>query len=409
MVDRIDRCGGCGASGLEPVLDLGVSPLANRLCSEAELSGPEPRYPLEVLRCDHCSLVQLSCVVPRDALFSRYVYFSSYSDTMLAHSRELALEVVASRGLGAQSLALGIASNDGYLLQYYRDAGVKVLGIEPASNVAEVARGRGIATRTAFFGRALGAELRAEGVAADVVHAHNVLAHVDDLPGFVHGIADVLAPGGLAVVEVPYVRDLVEEVEFDTIYHEHVYYFSATAIARLLEREGLVLADVERVAIHGGSLRVFAMHRGAAMSSRARTLLAEERLLGIDQAAFYRDFATRVVALREETVELLRDLRAKGARIAAYGASAKGSTLLNYFGIGSAEIDYVVDRSDAKQGLFTPGTHLPILAPETLLSDRPDYVLLLTWNFKDEILEQQRAYREAGGRFILPVPRPQIL
>jgi len=283
-----------------------------------------------------------------------------------------------------------------------------VLGSDPAANVAEVARRNGVPSLCEFFGAGVGLRLRSEGRLADVLHANNVLAHVADLNGFVAGIAAVLRPDGLAVVEVPHVQDLVERLEFDTIYHEHLCYFSLSALAALFSRHGLTVVDVERLAIHGGSIRVFAAARGEPAARVAR-LLERERAAGVHRLGFYRDFGDRVRVLSGELRSLLGRLKGDGGRLAAYGASAKGTTLLNYCGVGGETLEYVVDRSTAKQGLYTPGSRLPILPPGHLVEDRPDCVLLLTWNFADEILAQQADYRAAGGRFVVPVPRPSIV
>jgi len=405
------HCRSCGGRHLHPVLSLGETPLANALLGEEDLLRPEARYPLDLVFCADCSLVQITETVPPEALFSDYVYFSSYSDTAVEAARILAERLVREDALGPDSLVLEAASNDGYLLQHYRRLGVPVLGIEPARNIARVAEEKGIPTRCAFFGRELAAALREEGGPADLFHAHNVLAHVPDLNGFVAGIAAVLKPDGQAVVEAPYVRDLVEHVEFDTIYHEHLCYFSATAVDRLVARHGLRLFDLERLPIHGGSLRLFLTPEDSPRprSERVDRLLEEERAQGMDRIDFYRSFAERVERLGRDLCTRLRQFKAEGCRLAAYGASAKGSTLLNVFGIGRDLLDYVVDRSPVKQGQYTPGSRLLIRAPETLAQDRPDYVLLLTWNFEAEILAQQAAYRETGGRFIVPVPRVRIL
>jgi SAM-dependent methyltransferase len=288
-----------------------------------------------------------------------------------------------------------------------------VLGIEPAANLARAAEARGIRTHCAFFSRALAERLAAERLQADALHANNVLAHVADLNGGVAGIAAVLKADGLAAIEVPYVRDLIEHCEFDTIYHEHLCYFSLTALEALFARHALAVADVEQIPLHGGSLRLFVGHghghEGVGPSARVKDMLASERSAGMLALGYYRDFAGRIEALRRQLVGLLRRLKAEGKRLAAYGASAKGSTLLNVFGIGADVLDFVVDRSSVKQGRYTPGTHLPILPPEALLERRPEYVLLLTWNFADEILAQQAAYRAQGGRFIIPVPEPRLV
>jgi SAM-dependent methyltransferase len=397
-------CISCGAAPLQPILDLGATPLANALLTEKELAAPEPRFPLELRFCAKCALVQITERVPPERLFGEYAYFSSFSDTVVAAAKALAQRLAKERRLGAGSLVVEVASNDGYLLRHYRDAGVPVLGIEPAANIARVANERGIPTQCRFFGREMAANLPR----ADVLHANNVLAHVPDLNGFVAGIAAVLKPSGVAVIEVPYVRDLIERCEFDTIYHEHLCYFSASALEPLFRRHGLGLAALERIPVHGGSLRLF-IEKGFSAGPSGKTLLEEEKSLGMLEHRYYAGFAAKVEKLRRELRALLARLKVEGKRVAAYGASAKGSTLLNYFGIGAAELDYVVDRSTEKQGRYTPGTHLPILPPAHLLQDRPDYVLLLTWNFQDEILAQQAAYRSGGGKFIVPIPELRIV
>lgn len=404
------HCRSCGSSRIHPVLNLGATPLANALLTAGDLEKPEAKFPLELVFCQDCSLLQITETVPPQQLFSHYLYFSSFSDTMLAHARTLVERLIPERRLNPNSLVVEVASNDGYLLQYYHQAGIPVLGIEPAQNIAQAAREKGINTLSEFFGRELAGKLRGEGKRADVIHAHNVLAHVADLNGFVSGIQALLKSDGVAIIEAPYVKDLIDHVEFDTIYHEHLCYFSLTALDALFTRHGLLIHHVERVPIHGGSLRIFA---GGALSNRrdatVRDLLAEESAWGVNTTAFYDQFNQRVAALKTTLVDLLARLKSEGKTIAAYGASAKGSTLLNTFGIGRETLDFVADRSTIKQGHFTPGTHLPITSPDKLLADQPDYVLLLTWNFVDEILEQQAAYRERGGQFIVPIPEVRIV
>lgn len=403
-------CRACGHGPLEVVLSLGEQPLANALVGEDDLGHPEPRYPLGLAFCPSCCLAQITQTVAPETMFREYAYFSSVSDAMVEHSRRLAARLVEERGLGADSLVIELASNDGYLLQHYIREGVPVLGIDPAENVAATATERGIPTMARFFDAGLGAELRDGGRLADVVHANNVLAHVPDLHSFVAGMAAILKPDGVAVVETPYVRELVERLEFDTIYHEHVFYYSLTAITRIFAEHGLEVSDVERIPIHGGSLRVFASLVGRRSPTEAVTaLLAEEAALGMCGPAYFRDFAARVQGLGQELRGLLRTLKADGHTIAAYGAAAKGAVLLNAFGIGRETLDFVADRSPYKQGRYMPGVHIPIVSAEQLLDRRPDHCLLLAWNFADEILEQQTAYRRRGGRFIVPVPTPVVV
>jgi SAM-dependent methyltransferase len=402
----VRACRSCGHAQLSPVLSLGNTPLANQLLTEAELCQEEARYPLDLAYCAACSLLQITDTVPAEFLFSDYVYFSSFSDSMLSHARDLVTRTCAERAFGADDLVIEIASNDGYLLQYYRDVGIKVLGVEPAQNIAVVARERGIPTITEFFGQGLAERLVSEGKTAAVVHANNVMAHVPDINGFAAGLRAVLAPEGLGLIEVPYVREMISRCEFDTIYHEHIFYFSLTALSSLFARHDLKVLDVEVIPLHGGSLLLSVAREGARAptSTRVAHMLDEERRLGMASSGYYEDFSRRVQALRGDLRRVLSELKSRGARLAAYGAAAKGSTLLNYAGIGRETLDFVVDRSPHKQGKFMPGVHLRIRAPAALLEERPDYVLLLTWNFKEEILAQQEAFRQRGGKFIVPLP-----
>jgi SAM-dependent methyltransferase len=404
------RC--CGVGKLDRILNLGRTPLANSLLKREELDSLEPTSPLELAFCPKCSLVQITETVAPEKMFREYLYLSSFSETMLLHAKAIVGRVISSKALSPLSLVVEVASNDGYLLQYYKQAGIPVLGIEPAINIAKVAQEkRGIPTLCEFFTEALSRKLAEEGRRADVIHANNVLAHVPDLNGFVKGLELVLKDDGLAIIEVPYVKALIDHCEFDTIYHEHLSYFSFTVLDRLFKRHGMAIQDVETLPIHGGSLRIFAVREtpGLHRSAEVARLLDEESSWGVDRLDFYQNFGESVDRLRGNLLGLLRDLKGKGKRIAVYGASAKGSTLLNCFGIGRETLDYVVDRSTVKQGLYTPGTHLPIHSPEKLLEDRPDYVLLLAWNFADEILDQQAEYRRGGGRFILPIPEVRVV
>jgi len=403
---RIEACRACGATELVPIMSLGALPLANALVEPDAASEPDQRFPLDLVVCPSCALVQITETVAPERLFAHYLYFSSCSTTMLHHVEALVDTLVVERALNGASRVVELASNDGYLLQYFQAAGVPVLGCEPAGNVAAEAQARGIPTLRAFFGRDVAAVLHAEGRRADAVLGNNVLAHVPDLPGFAAGVALLLAPRGRAVFEFPYVADLVAGTEFDTIYHEHLCYFSLHAVQALFARAGLVLVDVERQAIHGGSLRVFFTHMEAGVpeSPAVAALLREEEVSGLTGEAYYRRFANQVARVRDTLVTELRARKASGQRLAAYGASAKGSTLMNACGIGRDLLDYVVDRSTVKQGRYTPGNHLPILPPEELERRRPDAVLLLTWNFAEEICRQQRPYLDGGGTFLVPVP-----
>lgn len=398
-------CRICHYEALETILSFGSMPLANALLDTQ--GQPEDTYPLTLMFCPQCTLVQIAETIPPAVLFGEYVYFSSFSDTMLAHVKSLTTQIINRYNLNEDSLVIEIASNDGYLLQYYKQHKIPILGIEPAKNVAKVAQEeRNIPTVVEFFNLELAQQLLAEGYRADVIHAHNVLAHVSQLHQVIAGLATLLTDDGVVLAETPYVKPLIDHREFDTIYHEHLCYFSLTALDRLFQEHGLTIFDVEQVSIHGGSLRIHAGKHRKPLSS-VTSLLQEEADWGVADFAFYQDFATRILGLKSELRALLQQLKADGNRIAAYGASAKGSTLLNYFGIGAETLDFIVDRSPHKQGHFAPGNHLPIYAPERL--QEVDYVLLLVWNFAHEILQQQADFRERGGKFIIPIPTIQVV
>jgi SAM-dependent methyltransferase len=405
---RRDACRHCGSEDLHPFLDLGETPIANVLVDPADADDVDAVYPLDLIFCAGCSLVQISHDVPE--LFPEdYPYYSSFSDHLLRHSAEHANGLITKRGLDENSLVVELASNDGYLLRNFVSAGIPVLGIDPAAGPAAAAIEAGVPTLVSFFGVDMVDEVVAEHGTADVVIANNVMAHVPDLNGFVAGMKKLLSKDGVITVENPYVRDLIEHAEFDTVYHEHFCYYSCSSVQALMKTHDLSLNDVEYFEdLHGGTLRYHIGHRSE-QTERVKSYLEKEIESGMDSLAYYAAFGDRVATVRRDLRSLLERLSSAGSTVAAYGAAAKGATLLNYAEIGTDLVEFVVDRNVHKQGKLMPGTHQPIYDTDALSERKPDYVLLLAWNFKNEIIEQQSDYLESGGQFIVPVPSPAIV
>ncbi|MBI3715402.1 MAG: class I SAM-dependent methyltransferase [Betaproteobacteria bacterium] len=405
------RCRFCQSQLAETFADLGMSPLSNSYIPFSRLNGMERFYPLHAYVCCTCFLVQLAEFETPDKIFSDYAYFSSYADSWLKHCEAYAQEMMHRWKLGASSLVVEVASNDGYLLQYFKQRGVPVLGIEPAANVAKVAMDKGIPTEVAFFGEAKGSQLAAAGKSADLIAANNVLAHVPDINDFVKGFKRALKPSGRITVEFPHLLQLMEHNQFDTIYHEHFSYLSLGFVAELFAAHGLRVFDVDEIPTHGGSLRVHGCHAGdetKPSGAAVASLLDREAKLGLRDPATYRQFAEKVVRTKCEVLDFFIGARRAGKRVAGYGAPAKGNTLLNYCGLGPEFIQFTVDRSPHKQGLYLPGTHIPIHAPEVIFESKPDYLFILPWNLRDEIVEQMAGIRSWGGKFVVPIPKLEI-
>ncbi len=404
-------CRVCGGNQLRKFLSLGPTPLANSFLSDKEEFSHEPSFPLDVYFCEQCSLVQLLDVIDPEVLFRNYIYVTGTSDTIAEHNIELAQTVAAQAGLKPNDLVVEIASNDGSLLRCFKAHGFATLGIEPATNIAQMASVQGIETITEFFDSAVGQEVRSSRGPARLVIGNNVLAHVDEPRDFLLGCRHLIGEDGYVVIEVPYLREMIDKLEYDTIYHEHLCYFSASALLRLFETVGLIVARIDRIPVHGGSLRIYGTPKIGSLphSQDAIRLCREETEAGLTRLETFQEFACRVERNRAAVRTLLEQLNQEKRSLAAYGAPAKGSTLTNYCGLDSRLLPYCVDKNALKVGRYTPGMHIPVLPVSTLLEREPDFVLILAWNFADEIIKQQDEFRKRGGRFIIPVPEPRIV
>ncbi len=409
---KIPQCRFCNHSLEQTFVDLGMSPLSNAYLSVDRLQNAEKFYPLHTYVCNNCWLVQLEEFESPSEIFSDYAYFSSYSATWLRHAQEYTEKMIKEFGFDKTSQVMEIASNDGYLLQYFQQQGVPVLGIEPAANVAEVAINKGIPSLVKFFGVGTAKELLAQGKQADLLLGNNVLAHVPDLHDFVGGMKVILKESGVITMEFPHLLQLIQQQQFDTIYHEHFSYLSLITVLDIFKAHDLKIFDVEELPTHGGSLRIYACHQAEdsyQVTERLRSLKQKEIASGLQKIATYQGFAAEVRATKRDLLSCLIDLKQQGKTIVGYGAAAKGNTLLNYCGIRGDFLEYVCDRSPHKQGLFLPGTHLPIQPPEKIAETKPDYVLILPWNIRDEVMNQLDYVRSWGGKFIIPIPKVEVV
>ncbi len=407
----IGNCRFCGDSLQHTFVDLGMSPLSNAFLSKAHLHCAEKFYPLHAYVCQNCFLVQLEQFEPPEHIFKDYAYFSSYSDSWLNHAKAYTDMMIDRFELDQSSQVIEIASNDGYLLQYFQEKGIPILGIEPAANVAQVAEAKGVPTLVKFFNTATAKELVAKGKQADLLLGNNVLAHVPNLNDFIFGMKLLLKESGILTMEFPHLLQLIQQNQFDTIYHEHCSYLSFSTLEKIFSSHQLTLFDVEKLWTHGGSLRIYAKHSSEAVtaSDRVIQLKSEELQAGLDQIETYLEFGKKVQLVKRELLTFLIHARDQGRVVVAYGAAAKGNTLLNFCGIRTDFIDYVVDRNPHKQGLFLPGTHIPIYSPDQIRETQPDYLLILPWNFKEEIMQQQSYIREWGGKFVIPIPQLEVI
>lgn len=407
---NVPNCRSCAAPLTETFLNLGMSPLVQSFVPAGKLDEMEPYYPLHVLTCSQCRLVQLRNYVAAENIFTEYAYFSSYSTSWVAHAKAYCEMIAPRLGLGADSLVVEVAANDGYLLQHFLPLGIPVLGVEPAANVAEAAKAKGIPVVVEFFGQSLAERLVGEGRRADLILGNNVFAHVPDVNDFVAGFKTLLKPQGVLTLEFPHLQRLMDENQFDTIYHEHFSYYSLCTAERVLARHGLAIFDVEELSTHGGSLRIFACHAGQREVGAAVVALRQRELdLGYDGNSAYAAFQARVLATKRDLLATLIELKDAGKKIVGYGAPGKGNTLLNFCGIGTDFLDFTVDRNPYKHGMYTPGVHIPVLPVEAIDEAKPDYVLILPWNLKDEIVAQMRHIGTWGGKFIVPIPKIEII
>jgi hypothetical protein len=402
-------CRVCGSKNVHKFLSLGLTPLANSFLREDQLDQPELYYPLDVYFCSDCYLVQLLDVVSPDVLFKEYAYVTSASKPMQAYFTDLAEDVIQNFKVSKDSLVIDIGSNDGTLLQCFSKFGLRTLGVEPASNIARLAEAKGIQTVNEFFDENCAVNVCEDYGLADIITATNVFAHVDNLRSILRGVNLLLSSNGVLIIEVPYLPNLLSNMEFDTIYHEHLSYFALHSLIYLFQKFGMEIVDVKQVPIHGGSIRVFVQKLPKQQSQNVPKLLLMEREAKLDSLKTYTKFAEKVALVREKLVKLLKTVKNEGSRITGYGATAKGNTLLNYCKIGSDILDYITDTTPFKQGRYTPGMHISIFPEEKFHEDPPDYALLLAWNYADEILQKESGYRKRGGEFILPIPEPRVI